>query len=202
MVRGTIVAAMLANSVTCIAAATAPPAPGPPPETAVHITALSPDARGGRAYRLVYRVAVPVEVMWRFKTDFDNTFLLDNKYIEAHRQVSRRHGVVITEDRYAPIPAMRFTWQTTLSPPIHRLDFKLLDAGGAGQRFHYGYIELRAEGSATRVTQVAYFDFFGVGLWAGYPWGGGMDDFLTYTARWEQSMARRRMPLYLADPGT
>jgi hypothetical protein len=36
----------------------------------------------------------------------------------------------------------------------------------------------------TQLTQVAYFDFWGVSLWAGYPWG--VKDFLSYTAHWEQ----------------
>ena len=41
------------------------------------------------------------------------------------------------------------------------------------------------------MTQVAYFDFVGASLWAGYPWGGGMKDFLTYTASWEQGIVLR-----------
>ena len=41
-------------------------------------------------------------------------------------------------------------------------------------------------GESTKVTHVAYFDFFGATLWVHYPWGGGMLDFLEYTAQWEQ----------------
>ena len=48
----------------------------------------------------------------------------------------------------------------------------------------------------TRVTQVAYFDFLGASLWADYPWGGGMRDFLAYTARWEQEMVLRLKDRY------
>jgi len=167
----------------------------------IRITRLSPDRRGGKAYRLVYRVAVPITIMWHFKTDFDNDFLLHNKYIQAHRLVSRRHNIVVTEDHYSQFPDARFTWQTTLSPDRRRLNFKLLNAQQAGQKFHYGYIQLQAEGQVTRITQVGYFDFLGASLWAGYPWDGGMNDFLTYSAHWEQHMARQRMPLYRGKPG-
>ena len=48
----------------------------------------------------------------------------------------------------------------------------------------------------TRVTQVAYFDFWGASLWANYPWGGGMKDFLSYTAQWEQETVLILSDLY------
>ncbi len=168
---------------------------------AISISRLPPDSRGGKAYRLSYRVPVPVAIMWKFKTDFENDFLLQNDYIKAHRLISRQQNSVVTEDRYSQLPAARFTWQTILSPSRHRLDFKLLNAQQVGQRFHYGHIQLETEGAATRVTQVAYFDFLGASLWAEIPWRGGMVDFLTYGARWERDMVIRRRSLYAAGAG-
>ena len=44
-------------------------------DNGVTIYHLRPDKSGGRAYRLVYHVKVPIEVYWKFKTDFDNAFL-------------------------------------------------------------------------------------------------------------------------------
>jgi hypothetical protein len=152
---------------------------------------LTPDERGGKAYKLVYLVRVPLDVYWNFKTDFDNDFLLDNKYIREHRFVSRAGGTVITEDKYTNTPDVFFKWQTTVDPEARRLDFVLMNPQHCSQLFHYGSITMEATAEGTLVTQVAYFDFLGASLWAGYPWGGGMTDFLTYTARWEQGIVLR-----------
>lgn len=57
------------------------------------------------------------------------------------------------------------------------------------KKFHYGHIQLETRAGIeekTMVTQMAYFDFFGLFFWINYPWYGGMTDFLEYTARWEQ----------------
>ncbi len=152
---------------------------------------LTPDERGGKAYQLVYLVRVPLDVYWNFKTDFDNDFLLDNKYIREHRFVSRSDDIVITEDKYTNTPDVFFMWQTTVRSNAHRLDFVLMNPKNCSQLFHYGSIKMEAVEEGTRVTQMAYFDFIGASLWADYPWGGGMKDFLTYTARWEQDIVLR-----------
>ena len=152
---------------------------------------LAPDTRGGKAYKLVYLVRVPIEVYWNFKTDFDNDFLVNNKYIRKHRFISRSNNTAVTENKYTNGPDVFFRWQTTVLPETHRLDFVLMNPENCGQTFHYGYIQLEAVNEGTWVTQVAYFDFWGASLWADYPWGGGMKDFLTYTARWEQDMVLR-----------
>lgn len=159
-----------------------------------YISVLKPPQEAGGGYKLVYAVDAPIEVFWRFKTDFDNNFLLTNKFIKSHKFISRRGNVVVTEDLFSENlfihrPHSKFRWQTTLLPDRHRLDFMLLNPQECGQKFHYGYIQLEVLAGAvekTRVTQVAYFDFFGVSIWINYPWYGGMADFLKYTARWEQ----------------
>lgn len=152
------------------------------------IDPLAPDSRGGKAYQLAYLVRVPVDVYWNFKTDFDNDFLVNNKYIREHRFISRTGSTVVTENKYANGPDVFFRWQTTVFQEAHRLDFFLVNPQDCGQIFHYGHIQAEAVAAGTKVTQVAYFDFLGASLWAGYPWGGGMKDFLTYTARWERDM--------------
>ncbi len=162
---------------------------------------LDPDPGGGRAYRLVYVAPAPLDVYWRFKTDFDNDFLLTNRYIRKHRLVSRSGDTVITENRYADSPDVVFRWQTTVLPHAHRLEFVLLNPEACGQRFHYGYITLSPTAEGTRVTQVAYFDFWGASIWATYPWRGGMRHFLLYTARWEQDTIARLRDRYADDPG-
>jgi hypothetical protein len=155
------------------------------------ITKLNPQKQPGRGYKLVFVVEAPIDVFWKFKTDFDNDFLLDNKFIKSHQLLNRRGNVVVTEDLFSEDlhthrPRAKFRWQTTLSLDRYRLDFVLLNPEQCGQRFHYGYIQLEAIGHKTKVTQIAYFDFFGVSFWVNYPWYGGMMDFLKYTARWEQ----------------
>lgn len=161
---------------------------------------LPPDRRGGEGYKLVYLVQVPIEVYWKFKTDFDNDFLVMNKYIREHRFISRNGNKIITEDKYTFGPDVFFRWETEVFPDSHRLDFILLNPKQSGQRFHYGRIELEAVGQETKVTQVTYFDFFGASLWAGYPWGGGMKDFLRYTAHWEQDTILELEDRYLYQP--
>lgn len=152
----------------------------------ISIYRIAPDRRGGKAYKLVYLVSVQIDVFWRFKTDFDNNFLLENKYVQEHHFITRNGNKVITEDKYNYGPNVYFRWQTTIFPQIKRLDFVLLNPEQCRQKFHYGYIQLTSLPEGTQVTQVAYFDFWGSSLWTRYPWGGGMKDFLSYTARWEQ----------------
>ena len=147
---------------------------------------IAPDIRGGKAYKLVYLVKSPIDFYWKFKTDFDNDFLVGNKYIREHHFISQTGNTVITENKYTSGPDVYFRWQTTVFPQARRLEFVLLNPEHCRQKFHYGHIQLESTSEGTRVTQVAYFDFWGVSLWANYPWVGGMKDFLSYTVRWEQ----------------
>lgn len=162
---------------------------------------LEPDRRGGEGYKLVYHVQVPIEVYWKFKTDFDNDFVVKNKYIKEHRFISRQDNRIITEDKYTFGPDVLFRWQTEVFPDSHRLDFVLLSPERSHQRFHYGHIQLEAAGQGTKVTQVAYFDFSGASFWANFPLGGGMKDFLRYTAHWEQDIVLQLKHRYLDQPG-
>jgi hypothetical protein len=80
------------------------------------------------------------------------------------------------------------------------MDFVLLNPEECGQKFHYGHIQLESVagvGKKTRVTQVAYFDFFGVSFWVNYPWYGGMRYFLEYTVRWEQDTILKLKTIYI-----
>lgn len=162
----------------------------------VSIYHLEPDSRGGEAYKLVYLVRVPIDVYWNFKTDFDNDFLVNNKYIREHHFISRSGNTVITEDKYTNVPGAIFRWQTTVFSEIHRLDFVLMNPEQCGQKYHYGHIQAESVTEGTRVIQVAYFDFWGASLWAYYPWGGGMKDYLSYTAHWEQETVLRLKDRY------
>ena len=159
-----------------------------PVEDNIWVYHLTPEARGGRAYKLVYVVPVPIDIYWGFKTDFDNDFLTRNKYIAEHRFIFRNANSVVTGNRYTSGPDGLYRWQTTVMAERRRLEYVLLNPAEMKQKFHYGCIQLAAVNEGTLVTQVAYFDFFGVSLWAAYPWAGGMKDFLVYTARWEQDM--------------
>ncbi|MCK5256473.1 MAG: hypothetical protein KAQ81_10650 [Deltaproteobacteria bacterium] len=157
---------------------------------------IKSDKRGGEAFKLVYLVKVPIEVLWAFKSDFECDFLLTNKFVKEHRFISREDNVVITEIEYSNAPNDKFRWRTTLNPSDYRLDFVLENPKECGQLFHYGRIQLKAIGKYTKVTHVAYFDFFGVSLWVNYTWQGGMAEFLDYTARWEQKAVLRLKDRY------
>jgi hypothetical protein len=152
---------------------------------------IAPQISRGHGYRLVYHVEMPITAYWKFKTDFDNTFLVGNKYIRDHRFISQNGLLAITENKYAYGPDVFFRWQTTLVPKQRRLNFMLLNPEQCQQKYHYGTILLEPVEGGTRVTQVAYFDFWGASFWARYPWKGGMKDFLSCTARWEQETARQ-----------
>jgi hypothetical protein len=160
------------------------------------IQRIPPDHEGGIAYKLVYLVKAPIASYWKFKTDFDNDFLVENRYIQEHRFVSQSGSTVITENKYTNRPNVYFRWQTTVCPDAHRLDFVLLNTEQCGQKYHYGYIKLAPVEGGTRVTQVAQFDFWGAGLWASFPWRGGMRYHLTYTAQWEQEIMLRLKDRY------
>jgi hypothetical protein len=162
----------------------------------IDVENLAPDPRGGRAYRLQYVVDVPLAVYWRFKTDFDNAFLLDNKFIDEHRLVARLDDAVVTENRYSHSPGEVFRWKTIVDESAGTIDFFLLNPVQCGQRFHYGSIRVAGLGEKTRVVQEGYFDFFGADLWAHYPWAGGMEHFLRYTAHWEQNTVVRLRSRY------
>jgi hypothetical protein len=166
------------------------------PNDRVSIERLTPLRKGGQGYRLVYRVGVPAGVYWKFKTDFDNTFLVENKFISEHRLVSRNGSIVVTENRYAHGPDVYYRWQTTVFPDLYTLDFHLFNADECHHDNHFGTITVKPHMGGTLVTQVVYFDFWGASLWAIYPWHGGMKDFLTYTARWEQATALRLKDRY------
>lgn len=169
----------------------------------VAIHALPPDKRGGKAYQLVYTVGVPIEVLWKFKTDFQNDFLVTNKYIREHHFIYKDKNAVITENKYSNAPDIFFKWKTTVFAESHRLEFILMNPEECGQRYHYGHIQLEAVRDGTRVTQVAYFDFWGASVWAAYPWGGGMRDFLKYNAEWERRVVLRLKNKYsIIDRGT
>jgi hypothetical protein len=152
---------------------------------------INPEKRGGEAFKLVYLVPVPVDVFWRFKTDFQGDFLLSNKYIKEHRLIENNRNVTITENSYTHVPSETFRWQTTVHDKDYRLEFKLKNPRECGQKFNYGTIRLETFGPYTKVTHIAYFDFFGASLWASLPFEGGMKSFLTYTARWEMDTIKR-----------
>jgi len=150
------------------------------------ISKLMPEQAHGRGFKLEYVVHAPLDVYWKYKTHFDNEFLHSNRYISSHKLVSRENNIVITETEYSYKPKVLFKWQTTVFPERYFLEYTLLNPEECGQKYHYGHIQLEAAGTGTRVTQVDYFDFFGVSLWVNYPFKGGMSQFLEYTARWEQ----------------
>ena len=163
----------------------------------VIVERVLPEAKGGYGYKLQYYVPTPIETFWRFKTDFGNVRVVKGNELIGHRLVKTSVNRVITENRYASAPKLKFLWQTTVFPERYRLEFKLRNAAECRQDFHYGMIQLSPAGSFTKVTQIAYFKFKGASLWVRYPWSGGMKSTLTKVAKWEQKMAKRHLREYL-----
>ena len=157
----------------------------------ISLERISPPGRDGFGYRLIYYVPAPLEIFWRFKTDFENEDLTNNQEIIEHRVVSFSDNNVVTDNRYATWPNLRFLWQTTVDWNQYRLAFKQLNVKDSLQDYHYGTIQLSPAGDHTKVTQIAFFNFVGASLWVKYPWYGGMKTTLTSLARWEQKTALR-----------
>ena len=152
---------------------------------------IEPERRGGEAFKLIYLVPVPVDVFWRFKTDFDGSFLLTNKFIKDHRLVLESGNTIITENSYTRAPGDTFRWRTKTFPERRRLVFHLENPLECGHRFHYGTIQMEPFRSYTKITHIAYFDFYGAFLWANLRIGSGMKPFLRYTASWEKATVLR-----------
>lgn len=205
-IQGSCISRILLGSLLALCGTVLPPnagmsgTPQPPnvPEPAIRL--IKPEQRGGKAYELVYYIPVPADIYWRFKTDFDNAFLTDSELIEEHRFIRRERNVVITEERYSFDPDTAYRWQTIVYSEEQRLEFTLLNPEECGQKFHYGSIEIQPEGRTTKVTQVAYFDFFGASFWVHYPWSGGMRDILLTTADWERKTIHRIRNRYAETP--
>jgi hypothetical protein len=140
----------------------------------------------GRHVRLTYYAPVDVAVFWRFKTDFQNDWLVSNDYIQAHRFIARNGNIVLTETKYTYGPDVFFRWQTELDPQRRILRYTLLNPAECQQIYNRGEITLEADGDHTLVTHTSHFDFAGAFLWAHFPGPWGMVDFFRYTARWEQ----------------
>ena len=168
----------------------------PKPGT-VFVERIASDTGEGYGYRVEYIVPAPINKFWLFKTDFDSDFLLTNDELLDHRIVRRVGNAVVTENRFAFAPGLRFLWKTTVFHERHRLEFELLNTKDTRHDFHYGSIQLTPMGKHTRVTQIAFFNFRGASLWVKYPWYGGMKYTLTKNARWEQKVASRYQTEYV-----
>ena len=74
-----------------------PPAIEPNPEKLSSgkpfIHRIEPESRGGEAYKMVYSVPVPIEIFWRFKTDFHGDFIETNKYVREQGAISLGGGM-------------------------------------------------------------------------------------------------------------
>jgi hypothetical protein len=153
------------------------------------ISKLKPEKARGSGFKMVYSVDAEAEIYWRYRTHFEGQLVLKNKFIKSHRLISREGDTAITETEYTNKPNTVFRWQTTIFPDRKLLKYELINPAECGQRYHYGYVQLEGLEGGTRVTHLAYFDFFGVSLWVNYPFKGGMHRFLKYTAEWEQQLA-------------
>jgi hypothetical protein len=165
---------------------------GSTPPLSIHL--LETGDKGGFGYQMVYRIPVPTEKYWRFKTDFANHRQMEGEQIIHHRLVGRKGNTVFTENRYAAMPETLFTWKTRVEDHRRWLAFELIEAAGLGHRFHHGTIHVKSVGNHTEVVQTAYFDFVGAGLWVRIPWAGGMRSFLEKMVQWERSVVSQ---LYL-----
>ncbi len=164
------------------------------PNLDISVEKLSENAPGLYGYKLQYIVPVPVTAYWRFKTDFDSNIQTKNSAITEHRFIDSESNYVITENRFAAAPGIRFIWKTTVIADEYKLKFKLLNVEESRHQFHFGSIKISPAGNHTIVTQRAFFNFDGASFWVNYPWYGGMKSTLTTVAKWEQDAAKLYMP--------
>lgn len=167
-----------------------------PPNLEISVLKLSDEKAGFFGYKLQYIVPVPIDVYWRFKTDFDNEIISTSAAIAEHKFIRSVGNNYYTENRFSASPGTRFVWQTTVYYNKYHLEFRLVNAKEIRHEFHFGSIQLSPAGKNTFVTQRAYFNFRGASFWVRYPWYGGMKSTLTSVAKWEQKTARKHMRLY------
>ncbi len=156
-------------------------------ERKMTLETIAPHGDTGYGYKLQYYIFAPIDISWSFKTDFDSNLLLTSDELIGHRLVKTAGNSVITENRYATAPGLRFLWKTVVIEEQYRMEFELLNPKECRHDFHFGSIQLSPDGEFTKVTQIAYFDFTGASLWVKYPWYGGMKDTLTQMVEWEQA---------------
>jgi hypothetical protein len=169
-------------------------------ERKMTLETIPPYADSGYGYKLQYYIFAPIDISWSFKTDFDSNLLLTSDELIGHRIVKTIGNSVITENRYATAPGLRFLWKTVVLEEQYRMEFELLNAAECRHDFHFGSIQLSPDGEFTKVTQIVYFDFTGASLWVKYPWYGGMEDTLTQMVEWEQeTILKYREGLKLAN---
>jgi hypothetical protein len=78
----------------------------------ISLQIVSSDTNGNYGYKLQYYVSAPIKTFWHFKTDFETDILLTSDELIGHRLVKTAGNSVITENRYATAPGLRFLWQT------------------------------------------------------------------------------------------
>jgi hypothetical protein len=52
-------------------------------EKRTRVFEVKPSAKGGHGVRMVYYAPVKLDTFWRFRTDFQNEWLISNKYPES-----------------------------------------------------------------------------------------------------------------------
>ena len=163
----------------------------------IYLERIVDHSERGYGYKLEYHVPASIDVFWRFKTDFKNAKIVDGAELIGHRLIKTVGNRVLTENRFASAPRLKFLWQTTVFPEQYRLEFVLQNAKDCRHDFHYGSIQLSPAGKYTKVTQIAFFNFTGASFWVRYPWYGGMKSTLTRTARLEQTLAENHFKSHL-----
>ena len=88
----------------------------PWPPSKILLKKLTSNLSGGYGYSLQYVVPVPIKTFWQFKTDFTSELLLTSDELVGHRLVKTVGNNVITENRYASAPELKFLWKTTVHP--------------------------------------------------------------------------------------
>ncbi|MDZ7599437.1 MAG: hypothetical protein U5J82_14395 [Desulfobacterales bacterium] len=171
--------------------------PNPRAEDTVRIHQIEPDPRGGKAVSLKTSCkCLPRSIGSSRRT---STTIFWSRTDTFANIISFRAAAIRSSPRTDLRAAVFFEWQTTVEHDAYRLAFVLLNPLQCGQKFHYGTIQLESVDKGTKVTQVAYFDFVGASFWAYYPWGGGMVDFLTHLANWEQDLVVHLKDRYSGD---
>jgi hypothetical protein len=168
-----------------------------PASADVYVEKVLDHPNGGYGYRLEYIVPASIDVFWRFKTDFKNAKIVEGAELIGHKHIKTVGNRVLTENRFASAPRLKFLWQTTVFPERYRLEFVLQNAKDCRHDFHYGSIQLSPAGNHTKVTQTAFFNFRGASFWVRYPWYGGMKSTLTKTAKLEQRLAAHHLKNYV-----
>ena len=136
---------------------------------------ISPEERGGYAYKSVFYIDMPLQTVWEVMKDVEE---YPHEIIRSHQIISISDNKAITKDEYNSSPGTFYTWQTTFDERNKKITYNLVNLDSfqfAGEKvsFNYGTKQLYEFGNRTKFVQHGYLKSRYASSWinSGDYWG-------------------------------